>query len=54
MSEPKEPTTAEKPPTLLAWLYDDVFLMFLLGVVVPFLFYTVWGFIELLHVDLSK
>ncbi|MBI4614283.1 MAG: hypothetical protein HY720_11785 [Planctomycetes bacterium] len=43
----------EERPRLLQMLYDDVFLMFLLGMVVPLLLYTVWGLLELLSVDLS-
>jgi hypothetical protein len=32
---------------LIQMLYDDVFLMFLLGIVVPALTYTIWGLIEI-------
>ena len=44
----------KKPVRLMQMLYDDVFLMLLLGVVVPFILYTVWGLIELLSVPLSE
>jgi hypothetical protein len=32
---------------LIEMLYDDIFLMFLLGIVVPALTYTIWGLIEI-------
>jgi hypothetical protein len=32
---------------LIQMLYDDIFLMFLLGIVVPALTYTIWGLIEI-------
>jgi uncharacterized cupredoxin-like copper-binding protein len=35
-------------------LYDDIFLLFLLGVVVPFIFFTVWGLIDVGSVPLAK
>ena len=44
----------KKSVRLIQMLYDDVFLMLLLGVVVPFILYTVWGLIELLAVPLSE
>jgi hypothetical protein len=33
--------------SLIQMLYDDIFLMFLLGIVVPALTYTIWGLIEI-------
>jgi hypothetical protein len=32
---------------LIQMLYDDIFLIFLLGIVVPALTYTIWGLIEI-------
>ncbi len=46
--EPKQPTA------LIQMLYDDVFLMLLLGLIVPLVFYTIWGFLELMSVPLSS
>ena len=40
---------SNKPP-LLKRVLDNTWLMLVLGVVVPFLSYTVWGWIELLTV----
>jgi uncharacterized cupredoxin-like copper-binding protein len=35
-------------------LFDDFFLLFLLGVAVPFVFYTVWGLIDIGSIPLAK
>ncbi len=44
----------EARPGLAQMLYDDVFLMFLVGMIVPILSYTVWGLMELLSVPLAR
>ncbi len=36
----------KKKITLIQMLYDDIFLMFLLGILVPALTYTIWGLME--------
>lgn len=46
-------TPAPKPP-MLQLLYDDVWFMLVIGLVVPMLFYTVWGAIELMSVPMAK
>jgi len=38
----------KKQPPLIQMLYDDIFLMFLLGMIVPALTYTIWGLIEII------
>jgi hypothetical protein len=38
---------------LIQMLYDDIFLMFLLGIVVPALTYTIWGLIEIAFKQIS-
>ncbi|MBI4786491.1 MAG: multicopper oxidase domain-containing protein [Chloroflexi bacterium] len=35
-------------------LFDDFFLLFLLGVAVPFVFYTVWGLIDIGSIPTAK
>ena len=35
-------------------LLDDVFLLLLLGVAVPFLLYIVWGLIELANLPVAR
>jgi len=42
----------EKVP-LIQMLYDDIFLMFLLGITVPALTYTIWGLIEVASKQIS-
>jgi hypothetical protein len=42
----------EKVP-LIQMLYDDIFLMFLLGIAVPALTYTIWGLIEVASKQIS-
>lgn len=44
----------EKRAPILQWLYDDVFLMFLLGITVPAIFYTIWGLASLASVGTAK
>jgi hypothetical protein len=38
---------------LIQMLYDDIFLMFLLGIAVPALTYTIWGLIEVASKQIS-
>gem|GEM_PF-1358980 len=38
---------------LIQMLYDDIFLMFLLGIAVPALTYTIWGLIEIAFKQIS-
>jgi hypothetical protein len=38
---------------LIQMLYDDIFLMFLLGIAVPLLTYTIWGLIEIASKQIS-
>ncbi len=54
MSEvPVAPESPAAPPPMIQMLYDDMFLMLLVGVVVPMLTYTVWGFIDLLSIPMN-
>jgi hypothetical protein len=41
--------TEEKPP-LLKRILDNTWLLLVLGVLIPFLSYTVWGWIEIAQV----
>jgi hypothetical protein len=47
------PPAGARRLSLLQMLYDDVFLMLLLGLIVPLVCYTIWGFLELMSVPLS-
>ncbi len=51
--EKKKDREEAKNPSLIQMLYDDIFLMFLLGIAVPALTYTIWGLIEVLSKQIS-
>lgn len=42
----------QKVPKMQAF-YDDIFLLFLLGIVVPTVSYTIWGIMEIANVPLA-
>ena len=42
----------EKVPKIQAF-FDDIFLLFLLGIVVPTVSYTIWGLMEIANSPLS-
>lgn len=44
--------TAERAPAWQQALLDDIFLLMMLGLVVPTLIYIVWGLLELANVPL--
>jgi hypothetical protein len=47
------PTEPQPESALIPWqqrLFDDVFLLLMAGLVVPTLFYTVWGLFELSNI----
>jgi hypothetical protein len=49
---PNEPSS-EVPQRPIAWqqvIFDDIFLILMLGLVIPTLFYLVWGLMDLASV----
>jgi hypothetical protein len=44
----------EPKPPLLKRLMDNTWLLLVLGVVIPMLSYTLWGWIELLFVPVAQ
>jgi hypothetical protein len=51
---PEPPPEAREEPAHLPWqqlIFDDVFLLMALGLVVPTLLYIVWGLMELASVE---
>ncbi|MBI3755228.1 MAG: hypothetical protein HY265_03590 [Deltaproteobacteria bacterium] len=51
MPEEREKAEEGKEP-IPAWqlFYDDIFLLFFLGVAIPTLVYTVWGLMEIIQI----
>jgi hypothetical protein len=47
------PEAYEKPPFMQRLLDNHFFLLFL-GVVVPTVFYTIWGIIEISNIPIAK
>jgi hypothetical protein len=43
----------ERPP-LMQTVFDNIFLLLVLGIVVPVVFYTVWGLLEIASIPLAK
>lgn len=62
MSEPNEPSAADKPLNTpeegpVHWLQkfmDNPWLLLMLGFFVPFLSYTVWGWVELVLIKKAE
>ena len=43
----------EKIPLAQAF-FDNIFLLLVLGIVVPVVFYTIWGLLEIASIPLAK
>jgi hypothetical protein len=43
----------EKVPLMQAF-FDNIFLLLVLGIVVPVVFYTIWGLLEIASIPLAK
>jgi hypothetical protein len=48
MSDTRSPAAPDESPPLLQRLFDNVFLLLILGIVVMFIVYTGWGMWEIL------
>jgi hypothetical protein len=44
----------EPRPPLMQAVFDNVFLLLVLGLAVPVIFYTVWGLLEIASIPLAK
>lgn len=51
MADREEPK--EKVPLMQAF-FDNIFLLLVLGIVVPVVFYTIWGLLEIASIPLAK
>jgi hypothetical protein len=54
---PDEPTSeareSERVPLAQAF-FDNIFLLLVLGLAVPVIFYTIWGLLEIASIPLSR
>ncbi|MBF8298106.1 MAG: hypothetical protein HW395_763 [candidate division NC10 bacterium] len=51
--EPKEEGSQERIPLAQAF-FDNIFLLLVLGLAVPVIFYTIWGLLEIASIPLAK
>lgn len=50
MAEEKKTKEGLEPVPAWQLFYDDIFLLFFLGVAIPTLVYTVWGLMEIVQI----
>ncbi len=51
MDEDRE--TPERPP-LMQTVFDNPFLLLVIGLAVPVVFYTIWGLLEIASIPLAR
>ena len=44
----------ESRPPLMQVVFDNIFLLLLIGVVVPVVFYTIWGLLEIASIPVAR
>jgi len=44
----------EARPPLMQVVFDNIFLLLLIGVVVPVVFYTIWGLLEIASIPVAR
>ena len=44
----------ESKPPLMQTVFDNVFLLLVIGLAVPIVFYTIWGLLEIASIPLAK
>jgi hypothetical protein len=44
----------ETRPPLMQILFDNVFLLVVVGLAVPIVFYTIWGLLEIASIPLAR
>ena len=54
MTEPEKPDDDTGPVPLMQRVLDNPFLLLFLGVVIPTVFYLLWGIIEITNLPLAK
>ncbi len=53
MADRQSKDSEEKVPLAQAF-FDNIFLLLVLGIVVPTVFYTIWGLFEIASIPLAK
>ncbi len=51
--EQKEKSSQERIPLAQAF-FDNIFLLLVLGLAVPIVFYTIWGLLEIASIPLAR
>lgn len=59
MAEAKKPSDATTPseearPPLMQAVFDNPFLLLVIGLTVPIVFYTIWGLLEIASIPLAR
>jgi hypothetical protein len=50
----KDPARPEEKTPLVQLFFDNIFLLLVLGIVVPVVFYTIWGLLEIASIPVAK
>jgi hypothetical protein len=50
----RERTRPEERTPLAQAFFDNIFLLLVLGIVVPVVFYTIWGLLEIASIPVGK
>jgi hypothetical protein len=54
MAERDQKDKPEEKVPLAQVIFDNVFILLLLGLVVPVVFYTIWGLLEIASIPLAR
>jgi hypothetical protein len=52
--DPDRPAAQEERPPLMQTVFDNPFLLLVIGIAVPVIFYTIWGLLEIASIPLAK
>ncbi len=52
--EPNPDERKETRPPLMQAVFDNPFLLLVLGLAVPVIFYTIWGLLEIASIPVAK
>lgn len=52
--KPEQPTNRPERVPLAQVFFDNIFLLLVLGVAVPIVFYTIWGLLDIANIPLAK
>ncbi len=52
MADPQDEREARTP--LMQTVFDNVFLLVVIGLAVPIVFYTIWGLLEIASIPLAR